>query len=93
VQDSKKNATEALGQVSQIRQLIEEANDNTIRAQQALAGAELSAIHARDTAKEAQTTYADQATQVPTRRICFHEVQFTYRVVFFVFWLVYIGFE
>jgi len=64
VQDSKKNATEALGQVSQIRQLIEEANDKTIRAQQALAGAELSAIHARDTAKEAQQTYADQASEV-----------------------------
>ncbi|CAI6348984.1 unnamed protein product [Macrosiphum euphorbiae] len=63
VQDSKKNATEALGQVSQIRQLIEEANDKTIRAQQALAGAELSAIHARDTAKEAQQTYADQASE------------------------------
>jgi len=67
VQDSKKNATEALGQVSQIRQLIEEANDKTIRAQQALAGAELSAIHARDTAKEAQQTYADQASEVRKR--------------------------
>jgi len=67
VQDSKKNAMEALGQVSQIKQLIEEANDKTLRAQQALAGAEMSAINARDTAKQAQTTYADQASEVPTK--------------------------
>lgn len=66
MQDSKKNATEALGQVSEIKQLIEEASDNTIRAQEALAGAELSAIAARDTAKNAQTTYADQALEVLT---------------------------
>jgi len=64
VQDSKKNATEALGQVPEIKQLIEEANDNTIRAQEALDGAELGAIAARDTAKKAQTTYADQALVV-----------------------------
>lgn len=64
VQDSKKNATEALGQVPQIKQLIEEANDKTARAQQALAGAESSAINARDTAQRAKKTYADQAAEV-----------------------------
>lgn len=64
MQDSKKNATEALAQVPQIKQLIEEANDKTARAQQALAGAETSAINARDTAQQAQKTYAEQAVEV-----------------------------
>lgn len=64
MQDSKKNATEALGQVSEIEQLIEEAKDKTARAQQALAGAESSAINARDTALQAQKTYAEQAVEV-----------------------------
>jgi len=63
VQDSKKNATEALAQVPRIKQLIEEANDKTARAQQALAGAETSAINARDTAQQAQKTYAEQAVE------------------------------
>ncbi|XP_025424275.1 laminin subunit gamma-1 isoform X2 [Sipha flava] len=61
VQDSKKNATEALEQVSEIKQLIQEADDKTIRAQQALAGAEVSATNARDIAQQAQNTYAEQA--------------------------------
>jgi len=64
VQDSKKNATEALGQVPEIKQLIEEANDKTARAQKALAGAESSAKNARDTAQQAQKTYAEQAMEV-----------------------------
>jgi len=64
VQDSKKNATEALGQVPQIKRLIEEASDKTARAQKALAGAESSAINARDTAQRAQKTYAEQAVEV-----------------------------
>jgi coxsackievirus/adenovirus receptor len=64
VQDSKKNATEALEQVSEIKQLIQEADDKTIRAQQALAGAEVSATNARDIAQQAQNTYAEQAGKV-----------------------------
>lgn len=64
VQDSKKNATEALGQVPQIKQLIEEANDKTVRAQQALEGAESSAKNAKATAEEAQIIYAEQAVNV-----------------------------
>lgn len=75
VQDSKKNAMEALGQVSQIKQLIEEANDKTLRAQQALAGAELSAVNAKDTAQQAQKTYADQAAEVRYNEIFFTRVQ------------------
>ncbi|VVC25129.1 Hypothetical protein CINCED_3A009745 [Cinara cedri] len=61
VQDSKTNANEALKQIPQIKQLIEEASDKTTRAQQALAGAESSAINARDTAQKAQKTYVEQA--------------------------------
>lgn len=64
VQDSKKNATEALEKVSQIRQLIEEANDKTTRAQEALAGAEANAKKARDNAFEAKTAYAERAAEV-----------------------------
>lgn len=64
MQDSKKNATEALTQVSQIKQLIEEADDKTVRAQQALAGAESSAINARDIAQKAYEAYTGQAAEV-----------------------------
>lgn len=70
MQDSKKNATEALEKVPQIKQLIEEANDKTVRAQQALVGAESSAKNAKDTAQKAQTTYAEQAAEVRIK-ICF----------------------
>lgn len=72
VQDSKKNATEALEQVSEIKQLIQEADDKTIRAQQALAGAEVSATNARDIAQQAQNTYAEQAGKV-----CFYNKRFS----------------
>lgn len=64
VQDSKKNATKALEQVSEIKQLIQEAGDKTIRAQEALDGAEASATSARDTALQAQNKYAEQAGKV-----------------------------
>lgn len=64
MQDSKKNAIESLTQVPQIRQLIEEANDKTARAQTALAGAESSAKTARDTAQKAYETYSGQAAEV-----------------------------
>lgn len=64
MEDSKKNATDALEHIPQIKQLIEEANDKTARAQHALAGAESSAINARDTAQQAKKTYADQAAEV-----------------------------
>lgn len=68
MQDSKKNATEALEKVPEIKQLIEEANDKTTQAQEALAGAETSAIKARDKANEAKTTYAERAAEVRKKK-------------------------
>lgn len=62
--DSKKNSSDALAKVQNIKQLIEEANDKTVRAQQALMGAEANAINARITAEKAQKTYAEQAAKV-----------------------------
>lgn len=53
----------------QIKQLIEEANDKTARAQQALEGAESSAKNAKETAQEAQTIYAEQAVTVCIKNI------------------------
>lgn len=64
VEESKGNATEALKLVPEIQQLIEEANVKTIGAQKALEGAESSAKNARDTAKQAQRIYSDQAAEV-----------------------------
>ncbi|XP_050538498.1 laminin subunit gamma-1, partial [Daktulosphaira vitifoliae] len=63
IQESKQSSTEALGQVPDIKKLIEEANDKTLRAQAALDGAEANAIIARNTSLIAQTTYAEQASQ------------------------------
>lgn len=64
MEESKGNATEALKFVPEIQQLIEEADDKTIGAQQALEGAESSAKNARDTAKQAQRIYDEQAAEV-----------------------------
>lgn len=54
-------------QVPQIKQLIEEANDKTARAQLALAGAESNAKNARDTAQKAYEAYTGQAAVVYTK--------------------------
>lgn len=64
VEESKENATEALKLVPEIQKLIEEANDKTIGAQHALEGAESSAKNARDTVKQAQRIYDEQAAEV-----------------------------
>uniref|UniRef100_A0A1B6D2A0 Laminin subunit gamma-1 n=1 Tax=Clastoptera arizonana TaxID=38151 RepID=A0A1B6D2A0_9HEMI len=63
VQESKDKAAQALSTTSDIKKLIEEAKVKTVNAQQALAGAENDAELARDTAKDAQQKYADQASQ------------------------------
>jgi coxsackievirus/adenovirus receptor len=64
VQDSKYKAQDALSLVPEIRQLITDAENKTDNARQALAGAEHSAQTARDTAREAQQKYAEQASDV-----------------------------
>jgi coxsackievirus/adenovirus receptor len=63
VQESKEKARDALGQAVEITNLIEQAEERTREAQNALAGAESDARVARDSAKQAQE-HAEQASKV-----------------------------
>lgn len=63
VQESKEKARDALGQVGEIKNLIEQAEERTREAQNALAGAESDARVARDSANQAQE-HAEQASKV-----------------------------
>ena len=63
VQESKEKARDALGQAGEITNLIEQAEERTREAQNALAGAESDARVARDSAKQAQE-HAEQASKV-----------------------------
>jgi coxsackievirus/adenovirus receptor len=74
VQDSKYKAEDALGLVPEIRQLIADAENKTINARQALAGAEHSAQTARDTAQEAQQKYAEQASHVRLKKVFYKKI-------------------
>lgn len=64
VQDSKKNSIEALAEVPRIKELIKEANEKTIRAQEALAGAESSAKNSRNIAQMAYEAYNKTVAEV-----------------------------
>lgn len=63
MQESKEKARDALGQVGEIKNLIEQAEERTREAQNALAGAESDARVARDSANQAQE-HAEQASKV-----------------------------
>ena len=63
MQDSKGKSRDALSRSDEIQALIEQAEERTRQAQNALAGAELDARVARDSAQNAEQ-YAEQASKV-----------------------------
>ncbi|KAL1456196.1 hypothetical protein WDU94_000943, partial [Cyamophila willieti] len=72
VQDSKDKATSALKTIPTINDLIVDAQGKTRAAHENLEGAEVNAQRAKIVAQEAQTKYAEQASQVRKHRLWDH---------------------